>query len=202
VLTGGARSLFLPWLAIPAATLSARFNTRGVVAGVVWTAGIMIVVTLGVDPAAIERNPERLLVPLTLLAGVTLLSTALMHSDVKHRAAAAVDPLTGLFNRQALTLRAAELVEQARVTQTPLAVIIGDLDHFKNVNDRQGHLVGDDVLREVSNILRTTLRTFDYIYRYGGEEFVVLLPGNEQADAVATAERLRVAVAGAKPAAR
>jgi diguanylate cyclase (GGDEF)-like protein len=200
VLTGGARSLFLPWLAIPAATLSARFNTRGVVAGVVWTAAIMIVVTLGVDPAAIEQTPARLLVPLTLLAGVTLLSTALMHSDVKHRAAAAIDPLTGLFNRQALTLRAAELVEQARVTQTPLAVMIGDLDHFKHVNDRHGHLVGDDVLREVSNTLRTTLRTFDYIYRYGGEEFVILLPGNEQADAVATAERLRVAVAGANPA--
>jgi diguanylate cyclase (GGDEF)-like protein len=135
-----------------------------------------------------------------LLAGVTLLTTALMRSDVKHRAASVIDPLTGLFNRQALTFRAAELIEQARVTETPIAVLIGDLDHFKRVNDRHGHLVGDDVLREVANTLRTTLRTFDYIYRYGGEEFVILLPGNEQADAVASAERLRVAVAGSQPA--
>jgi diguanylate cyclase (GGDEF)-like protein len=200
VLTGGPRSLFLPWLALPAATLSARFGIRGVVAGVVWTVAIMVAVSVGVNPAAIADSPQRLLVPLALLAGVTLLSTGLMHSDVKHRAASVIDPLTGLFNRQALTLRAAELIEQARVTATPMAVIIGDLDHFKRVNDRHGHLVGDNVLREVANTLRTTLRTFDYIYRYGGEEFVILLPGNDQADAVASAERLRVAVAGSQPA--
>ena len=200
VLTGGPRSLFLPWLAIPAVTLSARFNTRGVVAGVVWTAAIMIAVTVGVNPTVIADSPQRLLVPLTLLAGVAMLSTALMRSDVKHRAAAAIDALTGLFNRQALTLRAAELIEQARVTQTPMALMIGDLDHFKKVNDRHGHLVGDEVLREIANTLRTTLRTFDYIYRYGGEEFVILLPGSGEATAVATAKRLRVAVAGSQPA--
>lgn len=200
VFTGGPRSLFLPWLAIPAATLSARFNTRGVIAGVVWTVAIMIAASVGVNPTVIADSPQRLLVPLTLLVGVTLLTTALMHSDVKHRAAATIDPLTGLFNRQSLTLRAAELIEQARVTQTPMALMIGDLDHFKEVNDRHGHLVGDDVLREIANILRTTLRTFDYIYRYGGEEFVILLPGTGEATAVATAKRLRAAVAGSQPA--
>ena len=200
VLTGGPRSLFLPWLAIPAATLSARFNTRGVIAGVVWTVAIMIAVTVGVNPTVIADSPQHLLVPLTVLVGVTLLTTALMHSDVKHRAAAAIDPLTGLFNRQSLTLRAAELIEQARVTQTPMALMIGDLDHFKEVNDRHGHLVGDDVLRDIANILRTTLRTFDYIYRYGGEEFVILLPGTGEATAVATAKRLRAAVAGSQAA--
>ena len=142
VLTGGPRSLFLPWLAIPAVTLSARFNTRGVVAGVLWTAAIMIAVTVGVNPTVIADSPQRLLVPLTLLTGVAMLSTALMRSDVKHRAAAAVDPLTGLFNRQALTLRAAELIEQSHVIQTPMGLMIGDLDHFKKVNDRHGHLVG------------------------------------------------------------
>jgi diguanylate cyclase (GGDEF)-like protein len=200
VLTGGPRSLFLPWLAIPAATLSSRFNARGVAAGVIWTGAIMIAVSVGVNPAVIAASPQRLLVPLTLLAGVTILSTALMRSDVKHRAAAAIDPLTGLFNRQTLTLRAAELVEQARVTEMPIAVIIGDLDHFKRANDRHGHLVGDEVLRDIANILRTTLRTFDYIYRYGGEEFVILVPGSGEATALATAERLRVAVAGSQPA--
>lgn len=200
VFTGGPRSLFLPWLAIPAATLSARFNIRGVVAGVVWTAAIMVAATVGVNPAPIAQSPQRLLVPLTLLAGVTLLTMGLMRSDIKHRAAAAVDPLTGLFNRNALKLRAAELIAQAKASGTPIAAVIGDLDHFKEINDRNGHLMGDRVLREVANTLRTTLRTFDYIYRYGGEEFVVLLPGNDEAGALATAERLRLAVARSSPA--
>jgi diguanylate cyclase (GGDEF)-like protein len=200
VLTGGPRSLFLPWLALPASTLAARFGTRGVVAGVIWTLAIMVAASVGVNPAVVAASPARLLVPVTLLAGVTLLSTGLMRSDVKHRAASLIDPLTGLFNRQALTLRGAELVEQARVTDTPIAVMIGDLDHFKRVNDRHGHLVGDEVLREVANTLRTTLRTLDHVYRYGGEEFVVLLPGNGRADALAGAERLRLAVAGSHPA--
>jgi len=200
VFSGGPHSLFLPWLAIPAATLGARFNNRGVIAGVIWTAAILIAVTVGVNAAPVAQAPQRLLVPLTVLAGVTLLTTALMKSDIKYRAAAVLDPLTGLFNRQALALRAAELLEQARVTETPIAVLIGDLDRFKDVNDRHGHLVGDAVLRETANTLRMTLRTFDYIYRYGGEEFVILLPGNDEADAAAAAERLRVAVAESHPA--
>ena len=200
VLTGGPRSTFLPWLAIPATTLGARFGKRGVLAGVIWTVAIMFAVSIGVSPSEVAESPQRLLVPLTLLAGVSILSTGLMNSDFKHRKAAAIDPLTGLFNRHALTLRAAELIEQSRLTSTPIAVMIGDLDHFKLVNDVHGHLVGDEVLREVAGTLRSALRTFDYIYRYGGEEFVVLLPGSREAEAIATAERLRLAVERSQPA--
>jgi diguanylate cyclase (GGDEF)-like protein len=200
VFTGGPDSLFLAWLAIPAATLAARFSTRGVVAGAAWTVLVLAVVTVGVHWPAVARAPQRLLVPLSLLAGVTLLSSALMRSDVQHRAAASVDTLTGLFNRQALAARATELLEQARVAAMPFALVIGDLDHFKPINDGHGHLVGDEVLREVAKTLRTTLRTFDYVFRYGGEEFVILLPGKHQEDAVATADRLRAAVSHARPA--
>jgi len=200
VFTGGPDSVFLPWLAIPAATLSARFNARGVIAGVTWTTLITLAVTIAVSPAEVAASPQRVLVPLTLLAGVGLFSAALMRSDVKHRAAASIDPLTGLFNRQSLALRAGELIAQARFTDTPVAVLMCDVDHFKHVNDRNGHMIGDQVLRELANTMRTTLRTFDYIYRYGGEEFVVLLPGSDEAAAVAAAERLRAAVALARPA--
>jgi diguanylate cyclase (GGDEF)-like protein len=197
--TGGPRSVFPPWLAIPAVTLSSRFKLRGVITGVIWTVVVMLGVTVCVSPAAVAERPQRLIVPLVLLGGVVVLSTALMRSDVKHRAEAVVDPLTGLFNRQALAVRAAELIEQARVSGMPLAVLIGDLDEFKRVNDRHGHHVGDAVLRETASTLRATLRTFDYIYRYGGEEFVILLPGTDEARALATAERVRDAIAAAHP---
>ncbi len=198
--TGGPRSVFLPWLAIAAVTLNSRFQLRGVIMGVIWTIAVMVAVTVGVSPEAVADRPQRLIVPLVLLGGVVVLSTALMRSDVKHRAEAVVDPLTGLFNRQALAVRAAELVEQARVSGFPLAVLIGDLDEFKRVNDRHGHHVGDAVLRETASTLRATLRTFDYIYRYGGEEFVILLPGTDEARALATAERVRDAIGAAHPA--
>jgi diguanylate cyclase (GGDEF)-like protein len=199
-ITGGPRSAFLPWLAIPAVMLSSRFRVRGVITGVILTAAVMVAVTVGVDPAAVAERPERLIVPLVLLGGVVVLSTALMRSDVKHRAEAVVDSLTGLFNRQALTARADELIEQARVSGLPLGVLMGDLDNFKRVNDRHGHHTGDAVLREVASTLRATLRTFDYIYRYGGEEFVILLPGTDEARALATAERVRDAIRASHPA--
>src|SRR6185437_11586001 len=200
--TGGPRSVFLPWLAIPAVTLSSRFRLRGVIVGFIWTVFVMIGVTVGVSPGAVAERPQRLIVPLVLLGGVVVLSTALMRSDVKHRAEAVVDPLTGLFNRQALAVRAGELIEQARVSGMPLAVLIGDLDEFKLVNDNHGHHVGDTVLREAASTLRATLRTFDYIYRYGGEEFVILLPGTDEARALATAERVRDAIGASHPAGR
>lgn len=199
-LTGGPHSLFIAWLAIPAATLHARFNTRGVLAGVAWTAVIMLAVTVGVHPSQVAADPAELLVPMSLLVGVTLLTGALKRSDVEHRAAAALDPLTGLFNRRALMQRGGQLIDEALAPGRPLAVVIADLDHFKHVNDRYGHAAGDAVLRATADTLRSELRGVDYIYRYGGEEFVMLLPGADAAGAKATAERLRIAVAQSRPA--
>jgi len=199
LVTGGPHSVFLPWLAIHAVKLSTRFKLRGVIVGVLWTIIVMLAVTVGVSPAAVAAHPERLIVALVLLGGVVVLSTALMRSDVKHRADAIIDPLTGLFNRQALAARAAELLGQARTSAAPLAVLMGDLDHFKRVNDRQGHHVGDAVLREVASALRANVRTLDYVYRYGGEEFVILLPRTDEARALAVAERVRKVVAATHP---
>ncbi len=200
VVTGGPRSALLPWLAIHAVKLSTRFKLRGVTVGVVWTVIVMIAVTVGVSPGAVAAHPESLIVALVLLGGVVVLSTALMRSDVKHRADAVIDPLTGLFNRQALAARASELLARSRSSEAPLAVLMGDLDHFKRVNDRQGHHVGDAVLREVASVLRANVRTLDYVYRYGGEEFVVLLPRTDEARALAVAERVRRVIAAAHPA--
>jgi diguanylate cyclase (GGDEF)-like protein len=86
-------------------------------------------------------------------------------------------------------------VERAHRTQTPLSVALIDIDHFKAVNDTHGHLVGDTVLRAVTDAIREHLRSYDLAGRFGGEEFVVLLPQAGEADAINIAERLRLNVA-------
>ena len=104
------------------------------------------------------------------------------------------DALTGLNNRQhALQLGARE-VERARRSQYPVAVLMVDIDHFKQVNDERGHMVGDEALRVVSRTLLGQLRASDVLGRLGGEEFLVLLPGEDEAQARDVAERLRSAV--------
>jgi diguanylate cyclase (GGDEF)-like protein len=107
-----------------------------------------------------------------------------------------IDPLTELLNRRGL--QAAAEVELARYARTGqhLAVVVLDLDYFKLLNDRYGHAGGDAVLCEVSVFLRGTVRETDIVARVGGEEFVLLLPGLDAPNALATIERLRVAIAG------
>jgi diguanylate cyclase (GGDEF)-like protein len=193
-LTGGPDSPAVAWLAIPVVTLSARFTSRGVGIGVGVTALLMVAVTLGADPQAVLDEPPTLLFPLALLAGVALLSTALMRSDLEHRTESVLDGLTGMLNRRALAARIAELDEQARLTREPVGVVVGDIDHFKRINDEHGHARGDAVLVDVAYALRKQLRAFDLAYRVGGEEFLVLLPGGTLEESVALAERLREAI--------
>ena len=108
---------------------------------------------------------------------------------------ARVDPVTGLPNRRALDDRLAEEVERALRYKQPSSLCFVDLDHFKSVNDDHGHGAGDDALREVGSVLRRTARGIDFVGRFGGEEFVVLVPGTWSEDAATLGERLRRAVA-------
>jgi two-component system, cell cycle response regulator len=107
---------------------------------------------------------------------------------------AQTDPLTQLLNRRALTERITAEMERALRYDSTLALLMIDLDHFKRVNDTYGHLVGDDVLRDVAQLLSQTIRGSDIVARYGGEEFLVLLPETEDGGAESFAERLREAV--------
>ena len=108
------------------------------------------------------------------------------------------DPLTGLWNFRYFQLQADRELESAARFERPLSLLIIDLDHFKTVNDRFGHQVGDDVLVEVARRIQAATRVPDVVARYGGEEFVVLLPGTDAVGAVATAERIRQAVSASK----
>lgn len=108
---------------------------------------------------------------------------------------AATDALTGLPNRRSVDDAVRMLVAQADRGAQPLAALVVDIDHFKQVNDRWGHERGDAVLATVAGRLRATLRLSDFVGRTGGEEFLVLLPGTSCADARLVAEKLRRAVA-------
>ncbi len=194
-LSGGPDQPTLAWLAIPVITLSSRFPMRGVVAGVIVNCLILLAVAFGVDAHRVIHDPVYVIAPLALLLCVAVLSTPLMRSDIQHRSDAVIDQLTGMLNRKALSTRVVELAQQSEVTGEAIGIIIGDLDHFKAINDTRGHSVGDVVLKEVAYLLRKQLRAFDLAYRLGGEEFVVLLPGSDLAQSAVLAEQLRGGVA-------
>lgn len=101
------------------------------------------------------------------------------------------DGLTGLWNRRYLMERLEHELAVARRSQRPLSLVLLDLDHFKQVNDRHGHAAGDRVLTEAARALQTCIRDIDHLGRYGGEEFVILLPFCDTDMAMAIAERCR-----------
>ena len=148
--------------------------------------------------------PPALHTPYALLYGVlSALTTMLMFSNVggrlhaKLRHRATTDALTGVLSRLALAEGAAALAERLPAAGQRLAVVMVDLDHFKQVNDRLGHASGDVVLREAAKLLRAQLRPEAMLARYGGEEFVALVPVDDLPLARCVAERLRLALAEA-----
>ena len=106
------------------------------------------------------------------------------------------DGLTGLLNHAAILDRLMKELERAKREQSRLAVLLIDLDHFKQVNDVYGHSVGDQVLREVARRMVSVIRPYDVVGRYGGEEFLLVAPGCDRQGALVIAERLRQSVGG------
>ena len=104
---------------------------------------------------------------------------------------ATTDPLTGLFNRRCFEDRAEAEIKRSIRYNKSLTVIMADLDYFKQINDTFGHKAGDYVLKEISKIIRKSLRDIDLIGRYGGEEFIMLFPELDQTTSLIVAERLR-----------
>jgi diguanylate cyclase (GGDEF)-like protein len=112
------------------------------------------------------------------------------------RAQSTRDPLTGLFNRRYMEDSLERELYRAAREQGSLGVIMADLDHFKALNDRSGHVAGDAVLRSVADLLHDNVRAEDIVCRYGGEEFTILLPNAGLEEARIRAEALRIAAAG------
>ena len=104
------------------------------------------------------------------------------------------DPLLGIFNRRYLDRRLQEEVQRSKRHRLDLALLMVDIDHFKLVNDTRGHQIGDLVLHHLAQLMLTTLRQTDIVARFGGEEFVIMLPHTQEPEAYKLAERLRHAV--------
>ncbi len=177
MLSGGPKSPALPWMVLPAGMVAARFRPQVVMAGLVLTVMLILVATLGVDFSETVSDPVPVIATLALLAGVVSIVWALQAAELHHRSEAILDPLTGLLNRHALGPRFVELSLQARLTHQPVCLLLCDIDNFKAINDEHGHDQGDAVLRDIAYALRKQLRSFELIYRLGGEEFLVVLPG-------------------------
>jgi diguanylate cyclase (GGDEF)-like protein len=109
------------------------------------------------------------------------------------RELAQTDPLTGLLNRRCFIERATAALDEARITRMPVAVLLFDVDHFKQVNDNHGHAAGDAMLCHLARLGRQQLRGDDLMARIGGDEFAILLTGAGDARAVATRLPARIA---------
>jgi diguanylate cyclase (GGDEF)-like protein len=124
--------------------------------------------------------------------------TELVRAQERMRHFAEHDDLTGLWNHRIIIERLRQEVDRAQRDGSPVSVILVDLDHFKDVNDTFGHLSGDLVLKEISTIFEQSVRTYDWVGRYGGEEFLLILPGSSFVSARIRAEQFRMAVQTAR----
>lgn len=137
--------------------------------------------------------------PLVSAPGLTLVAISMVYqlnaAQTALTLAAETDVLTGVSNRRSFMAQAELAYAQTKAGGPPFAVIMIDIDHFKAINDNHGHITGDDVLRDVAQACKAALRTSDCFARFGGEEFVALLPLTDAGGATAVAEVLRKTVA-------
>ncbi len=198
--SGGVRSPLLPWVAIPVVTAAARFRLPVfLVCAAMGTAGLALAAAVA-SPAALRHDPAPLIGIVVLLATLVVAQQPLLNSELRWRRDAVLDPLTGLLNRQGLPGRFREVAEQARLTGAPVSFVMCDLDGFKNLNDEHGHACGDAVLKDVAYVLRKELRSFELLYRIGGEELLLVLPGAGLRAGCDVAEHVRAAIERSQPA--
>lgn len=190
-MTGGPLSPIAYLLPTGLAVIAMRAVPRATVIATIVTVAVFLVACLLRSPSLVGDHLLGTAALLVTIACVTIACTALAGAEISYRRASVLDPLTGLLNRQGLEDRFEELRQQAQLLRTPICLVTFDLDHFKAINDQHGHDIGDAILREVAYQVRKSLRAFELVYRMGGEEFLIVLPGMSANQAIDTAERLR-----------
>lgn len=190
LLTGGAESPILPLAGIHGVPLVVYFP-RSRLAMATATLIVLAVVIIDFGTGQTLASPLDPVVALIIAFAAPLTVKQLMEIELLHRSRAIIDPLTGCLNRHAFNTRTDELEAQMGVTKEPIGVVMFDVDHFKLINDDHGHAVGDAVLAQLAYAVRKSLRTYELLYRMGGEEFVVLLPGADLLNTARIAERVR-----------
>ncbi len=136
-------------------------------------------------------NPFELEVRLRAATRIVELQEKLQTALHRAEARARHDELTQILNRSAILEVLEKEVERSKRLRTPLGVIMADVDHFKKVNDSYGHLTGDRILKSVATVLKQGVRIYDSVGRYGGDEFLVVLPNCGQEETLSLAERIR-----------
>jgi diguanylate cyclase (GGDEF)-like protein len=189
----GPQLYLLALFILPLLLWSVAFPPAAAAGAVVVTALLMTLTAFLVDAHTVLHTPFALLYPLTVIVAASIPAAAVRDLDAQSRQTAVVDQLTGLLNRVALESRVAELSHQTAVTGRPVALVLGDIDHFKAINDTHGHARGDEVLKEVAGRMSHLLE-HEPVFRLGGEEFLVLLADVDAVEAQNVAERLRAAV--------
>lgn len=155
----------------------------------------VLAVTEKRDRQPFSREDETVLRGMCVIASLAIVAARSKAEAAKLAYAATVDSVTHLLNRPYFDSRLNEEVERTKREATTVAVLIGDIDDFKLVNDSFGHQVGDEVLKVVGGIVRSAVRVFDVCARYGGDEFAVLMPNCDRKSALACAERIRLRIA-------
>jgi diguanylate cyclase (GGDEF)-like protein len=150
------------------------------------TLGVLVLDTT--RPGAFNANDVQ---PLESVADICATAIQNAHYVERVKQLAYLDGLTGIFNRRFFELRIVEEIDRAQRYNTGMAVLMIDIDQFKRLNDEFGHLLGDEVLRQVSSIFHQQLRKIDVLCRYGGEEFAILLSQTNAVHALGVAEKLR-----------
>lgn len=198
VLTGHAGSPFAMLFALVAVAAALAFGPRaGLLSAGLATVAFAIVLLL--DPSLPTYGSEDILrLSVGLVATWLLAFVAVTYSGLQRRAMQGVidlsrtDPLTGLFNRSQLFLTLEQEVSRTRRSDRGFCVLMIDVDGLKRINDEAGHLRGDEVLRALGSVIAGSIRTVDSAYRYGGDEFVVLLPETAIVGAFFVAEKIRI----------
>ncbi|MCR5883436.1 GGDEF domain-containing protein [Rhizobacter sp. J219] len=181
---------FGPWLALPlllGAMVFAARSARAVVAPDTVVAELAVNNSLNIGSAVV-------FLVTALVFHLALVALVGMRLMAELRRLSRLDGLTDVFNRRAIDEQLHDEARRAVRSQRPFSVLMIDADYFKDINDRFGHAAGDDALRHLAKIMKAQMRDVDRIGRFGGEEFVVLLPGTASTEALSAAERLRDAL--------